>query len=77
MKDALPISESILTIERLRSVLSYDIVSGFLTWNIKPNRNIRIGNRAGSLKSDGYRYVRVDNIEYLEHRLIWFGMTGE
>lgn len=78
MKGTLPIEESkLLTVEKLREALNYNSETGVLTWKIKPCRNIIIGTRAGTLKRDGYRYIRFDNIEYLEHRLIWFGMTGK
>lgn len=77
MKNSLPkSSENLISIERLKEVFYYDHNLGWLIWLIKPNRNIAINSRAGSLKSDGRRYVRIDNVEYLEHILIWFYMTG-
>ena len=76
MKGVLSISKSQLTIERVREMLDYNTETGIVKWKKKPNKNTIIGQRAGSIKRDNYRYLRIDNIEYLEYRLIWFGMTG-
>lgn len=77
MKSQRPQAENDLTLEKLRDYLNYDLETGVLTWRRKPNPNIVIGSRAGCIKSNGYRYVRFDNFEYVEHRLIWFGVTGQ
>ena len=77
MKNAQSIKECDLTVEKLREYFDYFPDTGFVIWKKKTNRNTVIGSRAGCIKSDGYRYVRFDNFEYLEHRLIWFGMIGK
>lgn len=51
MKDTLPISQSKLTIERVREMLHYDCNTGILTWLKKSAKNTIIGSRAGSQKS--------------------------
>lgn len=40
-------------------------------------RPIKIGDRAGSVGHKGYRFIKIDNQEYSEHRLAFFYMTGE
>lgn len=77
MKNSLKVSEQNLTVEKIREYLNYDLETGILIWKKKSARNTNIGDRTGSLKPNGYRYIRFDNFECLEHRLIWFGMTGE
>lgn len=57
--------------------LSYDPLSGELTWLTKGNsRKIVPGSRAGSVSPHGHRVVRLDGFLYPEHVLIWFIHTG-
>jgi hypothetical protein len=55
--------------EELRKVFEY--VDGCLYWKIKPNRNIPIGRKLGSLCSNGYLKGTYKKQTYLLHRLIW------
>src|SRR5262249_14466090 len=64
-----------LTATRVRELLDYDPDSGWLTWRT-PRNGTRIGARAGSLKSDGYRRIKIDGTNYAEHRVIWLLVTG-
>jgi len=71
-----------LTIERLREVLSYDPVSGHFTWRVRCHGYgglIQPGDRAGYVGGNALRrrrYVGIDGADYHEHRLAWFYMTG-
>lgn len=65
-----------LTLERLQTLLSYDANTGWFTWRVNKG-NVKAGARAGKDASNGYRRVKVDCVEYPEHRLAWFYMTGE
>lgn len=77
MKNSLKVSEQNITVERVREYLHYDAFTGILTWKKKSAKNTIIGSRAGSFKASvGYRFIRFDDFECLEHRFIWFGMTG-
>lgn len=58
-----------LSIERARSVFTYDEDTGFLLRRSN-------GKRAGFYGGPGYRQVSIDTITYLEHRLIWFLVHG-
>jgi len=49
----------------------YDAETGELFWKASRSRNAKAGGVAGSLHSSGYRQVRVNNIAYREHRVIW------
>jgi len=69
-------SNSTLTAERLREVLSYDPETGEFTRAITL-RKWKSGQRAGSLnKVTGYIYIMVDGYSSTGHRLAWLYMTG-
>jgi hypothetical protein len=60
-----------LTLDRLRAVIDYSIVTGRFYWK-------KTGKRAGChTKTDSYRRLRVDTVLYLEQRLAVFWLTGE
>ena len=61
--------------KRLVELFTYDPETGHLIRRVDCGP-VSAGSRAGSLGSDGYRYVRVDGIKYLEHRIIFRICTG-
>lgn len=63
-----------LTQDEIKSLFDYK--NGKLVWKIKPNRNIRIGDAAGSIDSHGYLQTKHNGIVYLNHRLIWLMHYG-
>jgi len=71
-----------LTIERLREVLSYDPLSGHFTWRVRRNAYggcVEPGDRAGCVGGSAERrrrFIGIDGAYYHEHRLAWFYMTG-
>ena len=65
-----------LTHERAVALLDYDPESGVLYWREQRGRQ-PAGSRAGRLHHRGYREVRVDDVLYREHRVIWLIMTGQ
>lgn len=66
-----------ISLERVRQLLSYDPETGVLTWLEDRNeRNPRKGIRAGTVRSDGYRSIIIERKWYAEHRLIWFHYHG-
>ena len=56
-------------------MLIYDPGTGEFYWLVSLRRT-RAGDRAGSLKPSGYRELMLDGVQYKEHRLAWFYMTG-
>jgi len=66
-----------LTRDRLKELLDYDLETGVLRWKVKPNRRIRVGSIAGTVNDFGYRIVPVDGRRYRAHRLIWLYAHGE
>jgi hypothetical protein len=68
---------TLLTHERLKELLSYDIDSGTFTWKKSIAPNIKIGSVAGSIDAHGYTVIGVDKKHYKAHRLAWLFVTGE
>lgn len=56
--------------------LHYEPESGVLTWRETGNRTDLRGRRAGAINGQGYRRIQINGMNFSEHRLIWFYMTG-
>lgn len=66
-----------LTQERLKHLLHYDLETGEWTWLNPPNHNTRLlGCVAGNVRADGYRTIRIDGCGYYAHRLAFLYVTG-
>lgn len=67
------------THEQIRSVLDYNPATGEFRWKVRPARNVKVGDVAGSFNGtkNGYRYIRLNKEDITESRLAWFYMTGE
>lgn len=68
-----------LSIDRLKSVLSYDPETGIFIWIAKTSsrgNRIRIGNQAGVIGPTGYILIGIDKQRFGAHRLAVFYMTG-
>ena len=68
--------ESIIKVERLREVLDYDPQTGIFIWKVRLSKNVPPGREAGKVGVTGYRYVRVDKLDYLAQRLAWLYVYG-
>lgn len=60
----------------IREVLEYNPTTGEFFW-IKRGHGIMVGDLAGSVYSNGYRYIQIDGEDYRAGRLAWFFATGE
>lgn len=69
-------AKSIVSHERLLSVLSYDPNTGQFVWR-KFGGTRKIGDIAGYKTPRGYFSIMLDKHHYQSHRLAWFYMTGE
>lgn len=65
-----------LTIAYTREILDFDPVSGVLTWKLSLNRQVRAGERAGTVSRNGYVVVTIAGRKYMGHRLGWFLYHG-
>lgn len=64
-----------LTVEHLRSRVSYDPQTGHFTWSAIC-RGIRPGQKAGMLNRYGYTVIMIDKVNYHAHRLAWLYVNG-
>jgi hypothetical protein len=66
--------QTILTAARLREIVNYNPETGEFT-----SQPTRIGWECGKAQRRNYRYrvVRVEGKNHLEHRLVWFWVTGQ
>jgi hypothetical protein len=60
-----------LAIDELRNLLSYDPISGILTWKVRKAIRSPIGMVAGSNNGKGYLKVSIGNKKYFVHRIAW------
>lgn len=60
-----------LTVERVRELLSYDLDSGVFTWQVSKSNRAPVGSIAGTL-NNGYTQIQIDKKLYGAHRLAWF-----
>ena len=59
---------TILTQNRVRELLDYDLLTGIFRWKFT-RRRVRQGEIAGTTNYDGYIYIQVDKTIYPAHRL--------
>lgn len=69
-------SDSKLTADRARELLSYSHETGALTWRVNRS-SAKAGNVAGRINEDGYYRVKIDRVEHYAHRVIWLMVHGE
>lgn len=65
-----------ITQQRLKDLLHYDLDAGVFVWRVAPCKNIRAGLVAGCRRSDGYVKIGIDGKRYLAHRLVWLYIYG-
>ena len=70
-------AKSNLTAEHLRSILEYHPDTGHLVWRADGWKHKALDRAGGLGHSAGYRSFQIDKTKYLEHRLIYFYVTGE
>lgn len=66
-----------ISAEELRQLVHYDPDTGIFTWLQSKFQPYRIGKRAGSKMSNGYRRIFIGEKAVTEHRLAWLYMTGK
>lgn len=66
-----------VSLEEVAELLSYDPATGHFTWRAARSRRIKIGDRAGSLKREGYVCIRIGPVIHKAHRLAFVMMTEQ
>lgn len=61
----------------LKNLLEYNPHTGEFFWLRSVSPVVTVGDRAGSVYANGYRYIQVYGEDYRAGRLAWFFMTGE
>ena len=65
-----------LTRDRLCELLDVNTETGVLTWKHTMGGKAMKGQDAGSKTTNGYIAIRIDQIDYLAHRLMWLYVYG-
>ncbi len=66
-----------LTAERVRFMFNYDPATGELTWRNPTSNNVHAGQVAGGApRQNGRRYVLIDGVQHLAHRIAWLHHYG-
>jgi hypothetical protein len=66
-----------LSADRLRSLLSYDPLTGIFRWLVARRNWVTPGEQAGYTALNGYVSLQLCGTRYAAHRLAWLYMTGE
>lgn len=67
---------SLITQERLKSLLTYDPDTGEFRWRAQPSNRVRIGDVAGCPDRHEYVVIRLDGVLHKAHRLAWLYIYG-
>ena len=66
-----------VTRERVLELLRYEPETGKFYWRVNRGGTARKGTLAGSVNKVGYWIIRIDQRDYLAHRLVWLVEVGE
>jgi hypothetical protein len=56
--------------------MSYDEETGLFWWK-RRKQGRQMKKPVGSLNTEGYRYMHIDGVHFLQHRLVWLLHTGD
>lgn len=65
------------SVDRLHRGLDYSPKTGLFCWKDGAKGGVSSGDIAGTLRPNGYIYIRIDKEHYLAHRLAWLYVTGD
>jgi hypothetical protein len=64
------------TLERVKELLDYQSISGEFVWKHTKGNRALAGGRAGYVSPGGYKFIKIDGVVILAHRLAWFYNYG-
>lgn len=62
--------------EQLKSLFLYGTATGNFYRKVAPCNSVKVGDRAGTVRYDGYTYIRFQGKPQAAHRLAWLFMYG-
>jgi hypothetical protein len=62
---------------RLQELFIYVAEAGELYWRHRHNSQIKLDKPAGWARQNGYYEIKIDNITYKRHRLVWCIFNGD
>lgn len=65
-----------VTQNRLKEVLSYEVITGNFYWKIRLSSTAKLDQIAGTINSCGYRIIKIDGTLYTASRLAFLFMLG-
>ncbi|WP_430316955.1 HNH endonuclease [Pseudomonas sp. p1(2021b)] len=69
-------AQAAISLDELKSTLSYSPATGKFTWLKTLGSRAQVGSVAGYLHCRGYRFIRLKGKRFAAHRLAFFWMTG-
>ena len=66
-----------ITQDRIRELFDYNSDTGLFIRKIQSASRTKVGEKAGSVNSNGYIVMKVDGKAYKAHRLAWLWWHGE
>lgn len=63
--------------QTLDQFLRLDLDTGIFYWKVNLGRNAKVGSKAGVLNGKGYIVIKIQQKNYLAHRLIMLYLEGE
>ena len=64
-----------MTQDELKEILDYDPETGVFRWKVYKNQHTKIGDVAGTINSNGYRFIKINGKSY-HHRNTEPGVIG-
>ena len=65
-----------ITKDRLCELLEIDVEKGIFIWKHTMGGKAKKGQEAGAIGKNGYLTIRIDQVDYLAHRLMWLYVYG-
>lgn len=70
-----PMKSKEISADKLRELFDYSSSEGLFRWKVQVS-NKKIGTVAGRI-TNGYRSIRINEVDHYTHRLIWLWETGK
>ena len=62
---------------RIEDCIKLDKDTGELTWRLRVNNAVRVGQVIGTKHNKGYKFFRLNRTFYFNHRVVWYLAYGE